>query len=253
MTKTIFLEGKAMLKKKCDTKNARNILLDLIRNNYKNGDKLPTEKQLTEELGVSRSVLREALRAIEESGLIVTRQGSGRYIRVPNVGEKIIDSYSIVIDTNPSVLFELLDVRIMLEMAALPKIIERANLDLLHELRALANKMVEKAEKGFSFDQEDRAFHLMLYSATGNTVLEQLLSAFWDMFENEKFDTRHENLFEVAYQHIELLDALSRQDLPAMTEITKKVLGDARYYITRYYESKRKMSDTYSQDHNKGQ
>lgn len=232
-----------MQKKKNDPKNAQSALLELIRSSFKNGDKLPTEKQLMEDIGVSRSVLREALSAIEASGLIVTRQGSGRYIRIPNVGERIVDNYSIVIDTNPAVLLDLLDVRIMLEMASLPKIIERVNLEHMQELRRLANAMEEKAKAGSGFVQEDRAFHLMLYSATGNTVLEQLLSAFWNMFESEKFDTRHENLFEVAHQHIEILDALSRKDLPALTRIMEKVLGDARYYITRYCESGKRSGE----------
>lgn len=226
-----------MQRRKHDTKNAQSALLELIRNNYKDGDKLPTEKQLMEDIGVSRSVLREALSAIEASGLIVTRQGSGRYIRIPNIGERIVDNCSIVIDTNPSIILELLDVRIMLEMASLPKIIERAELNHLQDLRKLANTMVAKAENGCDFVPEDRAFHMMLYSATGNSVLEQLLSAFWDMYENENFDTRHENLYEVAYQHIEILDALSKKDLPALTKIMEKTLGDARYYVTRYCES----------------
>ena len=228
-----------MQKKRYDPKSAQSKLLELIRGNYKNGDKLPTEKQLMEEIGVSRTVLREALSAIEASGLIVTRQGSGRYIRIPNIGEKIIDNYSVIVDTNPAVLFDLLDVRIMLEMASLPKIIERVNLEHLQALRELANEMVAKAKNGCTFEHEDRAFHLMLYSTMGNTVLEQLLTAFWNMFENEKFNTMHENLYEVAYQHIELLDALYKQDLPELTEVMKRVLGDARYYITRYYDTQK--------------
>lgn len=232
-----------MQKKKSDTKNAQNALLELIRDNYKNGDKLPTEKQLMEDLGVSRSVLREALSAIEASGLIATRQGSGRYIRIPNVGERIVDNYSIVISANPSVLLDLLDVRIMLEMDSLPKIIERVSFVHLQELRKLADSMVDKARQGQTFVHEDRSFHLLLYSDTGNTVLEQLLSAFWDMFESEKFDTRHENLYEVAHQHVEILDAIYKKDLAALTKIMETVLGDARYYITRYCESDKRAEN----------
>ena len=45
------------------------------------GGKFPPERELTEELGVSRNVLREAFHILENRGIVVSRQGSGRYLR----------------------------------------------------------------------------------------------------------------------------------------------------------------------------
>ena len=52
---------------------------------FRDGDKLPPERALAESFGVSRSSVREAIRALAEKGLLESRQGDGTYVRVPDI------------------------------------------------------------------------------------------------------------------------------------------------------------------------
>jgi len=54
------------------------------------GEKLPTERQMVLDLGVSRTILREALSAFEANGMITSQQGSGRYVQIPDIGMSIL-------------------------------------------------------------------------------------------------------------------------------------------------------------------
>ena len=88
----------------------------IIIESIKTGEKLPTEKEMTERLNVSRSVLRDALSVYEASGVIVSKQGSGRFAQMPNIGSQIINIWSIFINEDPGLLLELHQIRSILEI-----------------------------------------------------------------------------------------------------------------------------------------
>ena len=57
----------------------------MAEGHFRDGDKLPPERALAESFGVSRSSVREAIRALAEKGLLESRQGDGTYVRVPDI------------------------------------------------------------------------------------------------------------------------------------------------------------------------
>jgi DNA-binding FadR family transcriptional regulator len=188
------------------------------------GERLPPEKKLATELGVSRSALREVLRAFEVSGIVVAQQGSGRYVQLPDVSASITGGWNILIRTQPDLLHQLLDIRLVLEERFLESAIERLEIRELQQLRDLADRMYAKACQGDVFVDEDKEFHRILFSRTENILLEQLLKAFWDLFEQleDLSLKRSDDLLHGAVLHQDLFKAILTKDVV----LAKKLLAD---------------------------
>ncbi len=206
-------------------------LIDLIVDRMDSGEKLPTEKEMISEFNVSRSSLRETLSIFESSGIIRSYQGRGRFVHVPNIGVQIIDTWSIMLKAKPRMLLELMEIRSILEINSLPQAIQRTNMDQILEMNKQVTSMKAKAEISEDFVHEDREFHRILFGSTGNILLEQLLTAFWDLYEMAKIHPPPTNLMEVAIQHEKILNAFAKQDLPAVTELMNKQFVEARFKI----------------------
>lgn len=208
-----------------------NALIDIITECLKTGEKFPTEAQLEKELGVSRTALRETLSSFEASGMIKSRQGSGRCVQIPDVSVQIVDTWRILLHVKPDMLLDFLEIRSMLEIGSLGKAMERADAAQLKHMDEQVRLMKDKAACGEAFVQEDREFHKILFLSTGNTMLEQLLTAFWDLFELSPLNKQHSNLVEVAEKHGRMLEAFARKDLALMESLMKDLFADARYRI----------------------
>lgn len=194
------------------------------------GEKLPPEKELTRQLGVSRTALRDALNAYEAQGLLATVQGSGRTVKMPNLAGQILDTWSLVLEAKPDLLFDILELRTSLEMNALPRMAERINTEQLQFMGTQVEIMKEKAARGETFPEEDQAFHFTMFQNCGNVLTEQLLTAMWQLL-NMHIATHHPDLVLVAKQHEVLLEALVRQDFEALQRATREQLADARYRV----------------------
>lgn len=203
----------------------------LIIESIKTGEKLPTEKEMTDTLGVSRSLLRDALSVYEASGVIVSRQGSGRYAQMPNIGSQIINIWSIFIKEDSSLLLNLLEIRSLLELHSLPKVINKITLEQLQGLSYQANEMARKVSLGQTFEENDREFHRILFISTQNPLLEQLLSAFWDLYMEGQLSSYREDLHLLAKQHQDIVNAIARKDLELATQLLQQQFKDAEYQI----------------------
>ncbi len=183
-------------------------IIEIIVDCLTSGRSLPTEKELVEKLGVSRSGLRELLIGFEESGIFVTTQGKGREVRLPDVSYSITGGWSILLRARPETLFELLNVRYTLERGFLPAVIDSLTLEDLQIMRDLVDRMLAKAKSNEVFTEEDQLFHRMMYSRINNIVLDQLLKAFWDLFEQMNHLQRSNNLLKAAELHQQLYQAI---------------------------------------------
>jgi DNA-binding FadR family transcriptional regulator len=141
------------------------------------GSRLPPERDLAKQLGVSRPSVREALIALEVEGLVEVRIGSGIYVLGPNGAEHDGETLLVQADAGP---FELLRARYVIES----------------ECAALAAKSAKKAQVdgiGDALDQMarelgdekqplagDRLFHLRIAEATGNGALVAVVKMLWE-------------------------------------------------------------------------
>lgn len=147
-----------------------NQLTDLIRNGHlKPGDKLPSERIMAEELGVSRPPLRESLRALEYAGVIETRYGDGIYVKSTDFPSAINPLISRLL--NQYSLEEMIEMRKIIETAVVRLAVERASEEDVETLREIQKKTGECLDDIAQFSECDFAFHSAIAESTRNSLL----------------------------------------------------------------------------------
>jgi GntR family transcriptional regulator, transcriptional repressor for pyruvate dehydrogenase complex len=144
-------------------------------------DRLPAERDLAASLGVSRPILREALKALTALGVIESRTGSGTYLRKPLTPD---DRHVIMrIEGERESLLQLLQLRRALESEAAALAARRATPEQLERLALLVAELEREFAATGDNRSSDRAFHLALYEAAGNPLFVQLIESIWPMLQ----------------------------------------------------------------------
>lgn len=194
----------------------------IIENRLQAGDPLPTEAQLADQLGVSRSAVREGLRSLESLGLIKSRRGEGRYVRGFNL-DPILENlqYSLLFDTED--LREMIEVRERLEVGFVGEAIAAMDPATLAELQAIVAAMHQRAQSGEYFLDKDLAFHASIYRPLDNHVLTKLLDVFCTIYRNLRdrslLVTR--NAVAEVLNHAEILRAIEEHDEERARELIR--------------------------------
>ncbi len=180
---------------------------------YHIGDRLPPERELAELLGVSRTVVREALIMLELENLIEVRKGSGVYIiSLPH----LLPASSCSV--NAAGPFELLQARQLLES----NIAEFAAMQVTPNNIANMRRALQKESEDLASGEDesgDREFHLAIAEATHNSMLVELLKQSWAWRENnpmwQKLHTRitdKDYRKEWLHDHQIILSAMIKKD-----------------------------------------
>jgi DNA-binding FadR family transcriptional regulator len=183
----------------------------ILKEELRPGDPLKPESELARLFGVSRNSVREAVKALESTGVLETRRGSGVYVRD--------FSFAPLLDHLPYGLMR--DRRALRELAALRKTLETALItDAMHAmtpesmaaLRETLATMRELAERGESFAEQDRQFHQLLFRDLGNTMLLRLFDLFWQAFHAASPPARGRTPMDAYHGHAAILDAIGTGD-----------------------------------------
>jgi GntR family transcriptional regulator, transcriptional repressor for pyruvate dehydrogenase complex len=137
------------------------------------GARLPTEHELTSTLGVSRTVVREAVAALRADGLVVTRRGSGAYV-APNPTASPFRIPARGLDMLGDVL-DVMELRLAVEVEAAALAAERASRRQVADIRG-ALRAIDRALRGGGAVAEDFAFHRAIAQATGNGQFPRFLT-----------------------------------------------------------------------------
>lgn len=195
------------------------------------GEKFPSERELTEELGVSRNVLREAFHILENRGIIISKQGSGRYLReVPKL-EQVEKKYeSLTKNLERISLRETYEVRQALESKAMELIVKNASDEDIEELKKSYDEMEKQFEETQTTAGEFK-LHAMYGKICGNSFMEHMLglvlSATLDMMSNTFNDilTTHSKESELN-SHKEIINALKARDSKKAQMLMFEHLGE---------------------------
>jgi GntR family transcriptional regulator, transcriptional repressor for pyruvate dehydrogenase complex len=138
------------------------------------GQRLPTERDLAAQIGISRSSMREAIRALTVMGVLEARHGSGIYVTQLEAGD-LLETFGVVADLSRGPgLVELLEVRRILESTATGLAAARITPDQLAEVEKHLTAM-NATEDPEEILAHDIAFHREIVSAAGNETMTAIL------------------------------------------------------------------------------
>jgi GntR family transcriptional repressor for pyruvate dehydrogenase complex len=202
------------------------------------GDRLPPERELAEQLHVSRTVIREAVKALQERGLVRVLRGSGTYVsRVEP--DTIAQSITLYMHSHQGSLRDLVEIRCPLEIEIAGLAAEMATDEDIELLESSLREMEEALPQLTStphaleqFVQADMIFHHALARATKNVLLPVLLTPITDLLLEfrRKASDKAGAAEDAIYYHRAMLDAIRRRDGLACRELMRKHLYRAEQW-----------------------
>jgi GntR family transcriptional repressor for pyruvate dehydrogenase complex len=206
------------------------------------GDRLPAERQLCENFGVSRVTVREALRVLEANGLVQIRVGArgGAFVRAPSreqVGEGILDYLTM----SPVTANDVTELRMVLELGIIPLVCERATDDDIEDLL----KLCRQAQEALATDSYDvgmsAAFHTRVAQCAHNGAIALLLPSLHGpllMSLREARQVAAEMGKRGTQEHLALVAAVRDRDVASATRIMRAHLERTAARVRR--EERRK-------------
>lgn len=153
------------------------------------GDKLLSERELAEQLDVSRASVREALCALEMAGLIEIKPGEGTFIRQFDVNS-IIEPLSLMFLLEKDKIKEILEVRKALEVESASLACENANDEDLKNINVTLEEMQRCLENNDPGEEADLRFHYAVAAASRNSLLMRLMNTITDTMNQTISTTR---------------------------------------------------------------
>ncbi len=152
----------------------------IFNNEWKRGEKIPSENDLAVSFGVSRITVRQALQKLTALGLIETRFGEGSFIRevVPGINMNPLIPIAYL---NENSLMEILEYRKVLEGNVAELATEKASADELEKLEDAYKLMEQVRDDLEKFSKADLNFHLLLANMTKNSLIMQTFHIFNDV------------------------------------------------------------------------
>lgn len=182
---------------------------------YRPGDPLPGERDISTKLGVSRSVVREAIGRLASAGLIQSVHGSGNRVQAPS-SKPILRGYQRLLQGGEARLEDLAAVRLPLETAIAEQAARRRTEEHLARLEKTQDILRDPAAVLEDHVKADLEFHAILAEATGNPLFHALLAPIQEMLVTSRRLTLGKYGAEIALEHHgRILEAARRQDAAA--------------------------------------
>lgn len=205
------------------------------------GDRLPTEQQMMQQAGVSRTVVREAVAALRAEGLVVTRQGAGAFVAA-HPGEGLLRIGPDETTTLDEVI-KVLELRVGIEVEAAGLAAERRGSAELAAIERADRAFSQATESGDPAVEPDLAFHRAVLAATGNDYFVRCLEALGRISiprQSVRFATtepeRRAYLARVRAEHRRIVSAIAAADARAARLAMRRHLGGSRDRYRRLAE-----------------
>ncbi len=192
---------------------AREIWLLIRSGNYGKGDRLPPIREMAQRYGVGSPTIREALKALEATGVVEIRHGSGVYVtRSEDV--LVVPSNDFTGTVSRKLLLDLIRARMPLEVQTACDAVHHASPEHLAEMRRLLDVAGANLHDDEVLTNTNIAFHRQIAISSANVVTRQLLDVLGSLFREEQrlilgiFGSRQRDHAE----HLQILDALEKRD-----------------------------------------
>jgi GntR family transcriptional repressor for pyruvate dehydrogenase complex len=197
------------------------ISYSVINGELSDGELLPPESKLCETFGVSRSILREAIRVLASKGLVEVKQGHGTFVRRPriDVTEEAVSNY---LRTHSFSLFQLMEVRTPIEVEVAKLAAERREQMHLNSMEESLQVMSVDSNNVDVFSDGDRDFHQAIIDASGNRLFAIMIRSIMGYLHiNRQLGIRHFGIQVVFQEHERVFEAIKNQQ-PSVAAIKMK-------------------------------
>jgi GntR family transcriptional repressor for pyruvate dehydrogenase complex len=208
----------------------------------KPGDRLPSERDLGERMGVSRVTIREAMRVLEAGGLIEIRVGArgGAIVTSPS-STKLGTGLADLISLSPLTAAEVTEARQIFELGIIPLVVERATDDDIAELRQMVAEHQSALKNGEYGMALSAAFHVRFGACTHNAAVEMLVHSFHGpllMSLREAQVAAPLMGHRGTNEHRDLVEAVARRDVQQAEEIMRTHLSRTARRVARVQQTR---------------
>jgi DNA-binding FadR family transcriptional regulator len=208
----------------------------IVNSGLKSGDQLPTESSLAEQLGISKTTVREALKALENVGILEARHGIGNFIKEFSY-DVILENLPYSIETDVNSFEEIVEVRACLEGYFLARDMDKFGEQDIADLRSIYREL-EKTNSPDLLKEAIEAhsdFHRALYRHSGNRLLIKLIGVFSTLQRNlvhinQYWTTDPDNFLA---QHREIITAIEQRDAQRVVRAMESHFGDILDWVGR--------------------
>ena len=162
------------------------ILSEIQSGSFKIGDKLPAERELCEQFGVSRAPIRQALSALELNGFIYSRQGEGVFVKNNHITPENSESAIFFKSVSPE---DIIEARMNIEPLIIKFAAQRATDEDIEELRSTLNQMKEETRAGVYVPETDEKLHCGIAKASHNDLLINIMAAITNAMKQQEMWT----------------------------------------------------------------
>lgn len=201
----------------------------ILRGNLRHGDRLPTERELAEQFHVSRTVVREAVKALREKGLVQGYQGRGTFV-TNSTARAVRHSLGLMMQISATKSAnDLAQVREILEPEIAALAAKRATKQDLAAIQHAVAIMDTTLDDADAFVEADLQFHLTLAQATQNPLISTLINPIVDLLREERKRTfKHGGAARGQAHHKKIADAIMRRDAEAARAAMRAHLKQVR-------------------------
>jgi len=206
---------------------------NLIKQGYlKPGDQLPPERELTEKLNVSRTSVREALKALEIMGYIEIRAGEGAFIKETTL-EDIIEPLTSAIPVEKELILDVLDVRDVIEFETAKRAALYATDKDIDDIEKAILEEKEDVETGGIGLRGDDVFHLSIARATHNQFFELIMNLIADFLTKSREATLKipGQPLKTIEDHTKIYEAIKEKNREKAAALMKEHLTKAKKNI----------------------
>ena len=200
----------------------------VLSGRYKPGDRLPSEKELSEIFGVGRPVIREALRFLESIGLVSVRPGAGGGAFVREIEPRVLaETFEGIVRVEDVTMEELTEARMAIELAILPLVVKRISQGDIKELEINVKEARESLEKGIR-EPKNLKFHIILAKASRNRLLSKITEAVFRLLAKllQQYEYSYERKKKILEDHEQIMKLLKHNDYERLQRALERHIRD---------------------------
>ena len=208
----------------------------IIRNNLKPGDLLPTEQAMCENLGVSRNVLREAIKSMELMGMVQACPGRGTQVKEFSMDFLFQNVLFFHVGGQDKPVREMFGIRRMLELGYMRQAFYALKEEDIRHIRQCADEIRTRWDAGEMFTEADYEFHMSLFRPLNNSVLNSLLESIWAVDAGFELEEKMPHLSSSINKHDAIVQALENYDFLAFAKAMDAHFSSGKYLSYNHYE-----------------